>query len=161
GTAFVGKAPEVQFANWIRCGAAGRKSGVIARAFSLDEEWTALRTKAARRPWLRAIEENEADLPLFSAARTAESPAVPETVRDLVGNAAGTLQTLEASGIKVGQGLRTGCNRFFYVNTAGPVRNDTAPIRVSAAYGGCEFNVPAEVLRPVLRKQVEVPIVER
>jgi hypothetical protein len=65
------------------------------------------------------------------------------------------LLTLEQAGIQVGQGLRTGCNSFFYVDVCGPAQACTVPIRSASALGSAEFSVPVHALRPVIRRQAE------
>lgn len=67
-----------------------------------------------------------------------------------------SFDTLESLGVSVGQGLRTGANSFFYVTLLANERLGTA--RVSTSIPGVdEMTLPAEVLRPVLRKQSELP----
>jgi hypothetical protein len=65
-------------------------------------------------------------------------------------------RTLEQLGWRVGQGLRTGANDFFYVTAAG-TRGRRSVVRSADAVGGRELEVPASVLRPVLRRQAELP----
>jgi methylase of polypeptide subunit release factors len=162
GAAFVGKAPEARFAEWLRGGAATARRGILARRFPLHEEWLSLKAKAARRSWLQTLEGSAGDLPLFSGTNLSPVPAIPEAVRDLVAGAPlSSLKTLGQSGIQVGQGLRTGCNRFFYVDASGAAGGGMVRIKVSAAYQGREIPVPAEALRPVLRRQAELPLIGR
>ena len=162
GAAFTGNTPEAQFAEWLRGGAAGERRGIYVRRFLLQEEWLSLKARATRRPWLQTLEGSAKDLPLFSGASSSLASAVPEAVRDIITGAAfSSLTTLDMSGIRVGQGLRTGCNRFFYVDAAGAAGDGMVRIKVSAAYGGREFSVPAEALRPVLRRQTELPVIAR
>jgi N-6 DNA Methylase len=65
-------------------------------------------------------------------------------------------RTLDQLGWRVGQGLRTGANDFFYVSAAG-ARGRNPVVRGSDAVGGLELEVPAGVVRPVLRRQAELP----
>jgi N-6 DNA Methylase len=59
-------------------------------------------------------------------------------------------------GLKIGQGLRTGANQFFYVDllsAKGPF-----PVTVPApVFGIANLLIPADCLLPVLRKQSELP----
>ena len=73
----------------------------------------------------------------------------------------GELVKLEESGIKVGQGLRTGCNGFFYVTACGKDDGNMVPIKVSPELGGNTFAVPSCVLRPVLHRQSEIELIEQ
>lgn len=65
------------------------------------------------------------------------------------------LVSFEQAGIVVGQGLRTGANLFFYVDL---IKNEkTSSLVVPNATFGIEtMRVPAQYLRPVLRKQAEL-----
>jgi hypothetical protein len=56
----------------------------------------------------------------------------------------------------VGQGLRTGCNRFFYVTARDT--SDAGKVRVQASsfFAQREFCAPEGALRPVLRRQSEM-----
>lgn len=160
GAAFAGEVPEVQFSDWLRAGAATTRRGIVSRQFSLHDEWISLRAKGTRRPWLQALEGSAGELPLFSAGAHSPEPTVPDTIRDLVAGAAPlSLKTPGEMGIQIGQGLRTGCNRFFYVDARSETVGGMVSIKVSAAYQSREFSVPAEALRPVLRRQTEMPMI--
>lgn len=72
--------------------------------------------------------------------------------------ATGMLTTLEDQGVKVGQGLRTGANGFFYVDVENrTARRGFAWVRSGAQFGGAVFEVPSDALVPALRKQAELP----
>ncbi len=90
------------------------------------------------------------------AARPA---AVPEGLRDMLptGAAPAHLQTLEQAGIRVSQGLRTGCNRLFYVTLAGDDGGETVSVEASDSFQNVQFRVPADALRPVLHRQADMP----
>jgi hypothetical protein len=70
------------------------------------------------------------------------------------------LVTLEEAGVSVGQGLRTGCNKFFYVSARGPASLGMVRVRASSSFGHREFFAPADALRPVLRRQSEMKSME-
>ena len=63
--------------------------------------------------------------------------------------------TMADLGWKVGQGLRTGCNAFFYVELV-DARNEVSIVRVPPVFGLGLLHVPAGSLTPVLRRQAEV-----
>jgi hypothetical protein len=73
------------------------------------------------------------------------------------------LVTPASAGIQIGQGLRTGCNKFFYVQTVGVVRDDrsTVLVELPELFPDQFFKVPRSALRPVLRRQYEVPSFKR
>src|SRR3546814_11392389 len=67
------------------------------------------------------------------------------------------LQTLEQAGIRGSQGLRSGCNRFFYVTLAGDDEDETVTVEASDSFQNMRFRVPADALRPVLHSQSALP----
>jgi hypothetical protein len=101
-------------------------------------------------------------MPLFAAGRITPTVDIPEAVRDILSEefVTKTFSTLEDAGIRVGQGLRTGCNGFFYVEACdGSARKNTR-VRSSPTYGEREFTVPTSALGPVLRRQSELALME-
>jgi len=158
GTAFADAFPEAALAKWLHTGATGSRPGIQVRAFHLDEEWASLQSRAVRRPWCRQLEPDYKKLPLFSDSSVSAVP-VPDVIRDIVGDKP-ALTTLEQAGIRTGQGLRTGCNWFFYVDACGFAAGNLPRVRASEAFGNQEFAVPATALRPVLRRQSELPHIE-
>jgi tRNA G10 N-methylase Trm11 len=101
--------------------------------------------------WLRTVE------PLDDDAASADSgPTVPAPLAAVVGkHGSDALVTLDELGWRVGQGLRTGANDFFYVETAGG--EDGASVRVSSTLGGGLVHAAADVLWAVLRRQADLP----
>jgi hypothetical protein len=165
GAAFPGDAPEAKCAEWLSTAGGSRPAGIQVRPFDLQEEFASLRLRSARRAWFRALEGlGDATLPLFGAHSPAAAAAadLPEVVRDILGKefASRRLSTLEREGIRVGQGLRTGCNSFFYVDACGEDTGRYVRVRSSSAYGDREFEVPANAVRPALRRQSELSLVE-
>jgi hypothetical protein len=159
GRAFVGKSPEAAFAEWLRTKEEAPKS-ITVRPFDLKEEWLSLGARAARRSWFGALELKERSLPLF-APKTSASAPLPEMLQDLIGSIKeGPLRTLEQVDIQVGQGLRTGCNSFFYVEVNGPVADGSVSVTASPEFGKRIFSLPQDALRPVLRRQAELPALE-
>ena len=163
GAAFEGKHPEADFADWLHANPTDAARGIQARGFDLHHEWATLHARISRRRWYPMLESNSHDLPLFSTSHNPAPPAIPEALRDMLPSAADTarLVRLEDTGIKVGQGLRTGCNGFFYVTACGTAGDGTEQVSASLALGGAQFRVPSGALRPVLRRQAEMQIVER
>lgn len=164
GAAFGGSTcPESGLASWLRSGAAAAVRGVEARDFDSRQEWAALRSRAGRRGWHEALEGDSERLPLFSAGDRRLSPAIPEPMRAALppGANLAALLSLEDAGIRVGQGLRTGCNGFFYVTARDAAGAGEALVTASPALGGGTFCVPAAAIRPALRRQAEAGMVER
>jgi N-6 DNA Methylase len=175
GAAFPAAAePETALADWLRGldgaatlpdGAATRLDGAATRldgaATRLDGAATRLdgaatRLDGAATQPVPVVRSDESDLVrlLRHAGPTvvSEQPPVPEAVlRALAGLRPASLTTLGALGWRVGQGLRTGANEFFYVTRAadGTVRSALLP--------EVPLRLPDEVLRPAVRRQGELP----
>lgn len=157
GAAFPGLHPEFQFAAWASSASPQPVQSIQVRSFSLREEWTSLAPRAKRKSWQRKLEGTTDKLPLFSSKPSFVQPPLPEALRDILPPRAPStpLMTLQDAGIQTGQGLRTGCNRFFYL-TAQTSSRSTVTVEASAFFGHRRFNVPPSALRPVLRRQSEV-----
>lgn len=156
GSAFPGPEPERDFAAWART--ANREvPGIESRPFALDEEWRTLEQRLGRKSWFQNAENRRDALPLFSVGE-ARPAAVPEGLRDILPPTAmpAHLQTLEQAGIRVSQGLRSGCNRFFYVTLAGDDDGEIATVEASDSFQNMRFRVPAAALRPVLHRQSDM-----
>ena len=155
-------AAEADFAARLYSGSFHEGPAVSTRRFDLAHEAAAVERRAGRRRWFRKLEARTADLPLFADARTVAATTVPDVLADLLPRdiPAGALSNLADAGIAVGQGLRTGCNGFFYVTARGPTRRGEILIEASPLFGRHLFAVPAATLRPVLRRQAEVADVE-
>jgi len=162
GATFSGKTPEADCAQWASKGPVGR-TGIHVRPFNLRKEYSSLKHRSGRRPWFRALEGNdEQNLPLFATPHLSPTVDLPEVVREILGNdfLPQSLSTLDELGIRVGQGLRTGCNSFFYVEACSEAKHDRVRVKSSSVYGGREFDVPARAIHPVLRRQSELSIIE-
>jgi hypothetical protein len=162
GAAFPGEDPERQCAAWVRNGCKEPKPGITSRAFNLQDEWAALETRIAHRPWYQRLEGHSQDLPLFVPQPLSARVVVPDALKGILpaGFSPDALVSLEQAGIRVGQGLRTGCNRFFYVTSLGPATGGAVRVEASSFLARREFSVPAAALRPVLRRQSELECVE-
>ena len=163
GAAFEGKHPEADFAAWVHANAVDAVRGIEVETFDLRHEWATLHARIKRQRWYSTLEGGGDDPPLFSTSQKPEPPTLPEALRNMLPSAADTakLVPLEDTGIKVGQGLRTGCNGFFYVTASGTAGGGSELVNASLALGGAEFAVPSGALHPVLRRQAEMQIIER
>jgi hypothetical protein len=158
GAAFNDEHPEARFASWLNGKAPGPAVGIEVEVFDLGSEWASLHPRIRRHRWYKDLETRGDRPSLFSSSRASGGPFFPPSLRNMLPARAqaNRLVTLDESGIKVGQGLRTGCNIFFYVDTCGPEKAGMVPVRGAAALGAPEFLTPAETLRPVVRRQAEV-----
>ncbi|MCG5526091.1 N-6 DNA methylase [Ectothiorhodospira haloalkaliphila] len=156
GGAFPGPEPERDFAVWMHT-RTQNIPGIESREFAMDEEWRTLEQRLARKSWFRKAETRPATAALFVVGEL-RSAAMPEGLRNMLppGMTPVHLRTLEQSGIRVSQGLRSGCNRFFYVTLSGEDEGDTVTVEASDSFHNIRFRVPAAVLRPVLHRQVDM-----
>ena len=160
GAAF-GDQPELGFARWLREASRASVEGIEIRDFDLGHEWATLRFRIERHRWYSGVESESRDLPLFAIGAKAARSLLPDGMRQMLPADAtpSLLGTLEESGIRVGQGLRTGCNGFFYVTACGEGGDGLVEIKASSAVGGNTFAVPSCLLKPVLRRQSEIALI--
>jgi hypothetical protein len=112
---------------------------------------------AGRRSWFGGIEPSNPAGSLFETFRRSSPNIVPAPVRPLFhGLAPCNLVLPEAAGLSIGQGLRTGCNGFFYVDWLGEAGAGSARIRLSHLFDDQELTVPVACLAPVVRRQSEL-----
>ena len=158
GRAFRGESPEADMAEWLRSEPRHLYPGIQLDHFGQRREWDSLEGRIGTKGWYLQLEGPGPELPLFAQIESPRRQPLPHTVRDIVPEGNWNLCLLEDVGIHVGQGLRTGCNRFFYVTVCSMVGNGLVRVRASQALGGREYSVPEDALRPVLRRQSEMPI---
>lgn len=107
---------------------------------------TALRHWARRQSWLDEAGASDTRKPLNAIASRIFRNAGAEREH----------RSLDQLGWRVGQGLRTGANGFFYVSALDEGGRKPV-VRSSDTVGGLELEVPADALKPVLRRQAELP----
>ena len=163
GNAFASEHPEAALSEWLKKPSRTVIESVEVRNFDLCHEWTTLHSRITRYRWYPMVEGCSKDLSLFPAWSKPVAPVLPDTLRQVLptDSKPANLVTLEESGIKVGQGLRTGCNGFFYVTVCGEGEGDMIPIRSSSSVGDWTFAVSSAVLRAVLRRQSEIVLIEQ
>lgn len=162
--------------------AAANEASLVGRAFPTDDSERAFaawllesnpshrdgirlrRTPAARLgfginspspQWARDLEGVSGPDLFNPAAAAANGISVPDQLADFIPDAV-ELRSLSDYGIEVGQGLRTGCNEFFYVDFVDSTRAGFSKVRTSPVLGGHIIEVPDEVLQPVLRRQTDL-----
>lgn len=161
GAAFSGTHPEAAFVDWLHQAPTAGALGIGVRNFDLRQEWANLRSRISRRRWYRRLEGE--GLPLFSIRSKPAPAALPDDLRRMlpVGAQLADLVNLEEIGIGVGQGLRTGCNGFFYVTNCGNGDGEVVPVIASSTLGNRKFAAPSSALRSVLRRQSELALIEQ
>lgn len=155
GTACPSARPEEAFAAWLQARCPGTRPGVAVRPFDPVDESIDLERRVRHRRWFRRISGENERLPLFDGILSRDAPIVPKVLADVLppGGQPGMLLNLEDAGVVIGQGLRTGCNGFFYVTACDSVGPEETLIEVSSLFGARRFVVPDAALRPVLRGQ--------
>lgn len=163
GAAFPGVESEQNFAAWAGT-ALQEVESIEKRPFSLDMEWRTLEQRLQRKTWLQKVEGSHSALPILSVGRE-KSPSIPHELRRMlpVDVVPACLQTIEEAGIQVGQGLRTGCNKFFYVKLLDGDEDEAVNVNVegSSSFNKVQFRTPRETLRPVLHRQADMHAFEK
>jgi len=115
----------------------------------LSEKADNVKNAIGHRRWFRNCEQ--------PSHRAINAAVIPVELRRWMGDEGKRdLTTLEQMGVAVGQGLRTGANRFFYVNLI--KENDAfAEVAPNRDLGLEIATVPLDCLRPVLHRQSELP----
>lgn len=148
------KEPERRFAERLTAVArAGTLRAVGLDAQSADdvEFRDRLLAQAGATTWGRTLEPSV----LAKASGQPSVCEVPRRLRDVLGDVGRRFTTLDQLGWNVGQGLRTGANRFFYAEIAG-VYEDSAEVSVDPVLSAERLIVPADLLRVVVRKQSDL-----
>lgn len=145
------RVPELRFRERLR-GVAGSTEteewpGLGAEAVDDVHARDRLRSQLPRTTWGRSIE---------TAGKQPSCAAyLPRRLRDIVRRRAPELCTLEDLGWSVGQGLRTGANRFFYgKNVEGDGR--ASRVVVDDELSVNPISVPNDLLRVVVRRQQDL-----
>jgi hypothetical protein len=148
--------PELVFAEAVE---RWRRERVTLRTDCVAVDWVAgehtierLRGAVSRAKWLRVVEP----APLGGRAPSAR-PMLPFQLSTAVRGVPQDFLTLADLGWRVGQGLRTGANQFFYADAVGATSEDGERLRWGDALQSSEAVVPGAAVRPVLRRQAHLP----
>ncbi len=88
---------------------------------------------------------------------TQEPVELPSSLQCFVGDRALAWVDLKACGWRVGQGLRTGCNGFFYVERVNETSSlNPALIQFGELLDDCRAIAPPEVVQTVIRRQSQL-----
>ena len=166
GRAFAGDQPEAAFASWALAHRFNSPPvGIAAQTFSTWDEWASLRAGSRAPTWLQTLEPLHASSsgPLKAATQPVRRPSlgrIPHALRDLMPRNLhpGSFCSLDDLGVCTGQGLRTGCNRFFYVRRIDEPSCQLARITTSPAFDSRILSVPTIALKPVLHRQAELTV---
>lgn len=158
GAAFPSVDPEGDFSRWLLAAPKVSKSPVGIRVTERRQadEIAAVLSQSARSGWLSKVEPISDSAPLFGIVNQTANCLVPYALGAALASIPTALTTLDHLGIRVSQGLRTGCNDFFYVDLVDFADDGSARIRLSALFGHTHLLAPPGTLIPALRRQSEL-----
>jgi hypothetical protein len=160
GSAFSGEDSEKQFADWLRSVAVSGddpERGLAWNVSTLGDITESALASVRRRSWFFALEPEASAGPLFQDNNRSSRSVIPAQLKTLLDGVTTVDVVLpEEAGLFVSQGLRTGCNGFFYVDVVEEMRDHLVRVRLSSLFKDDEVVVPAGCLVPVVRRQSEV-----
>jgi len=158
GAAFPSSDPEDGFSCWLLAAPKVGESpvGIHVTERCQADETAAVLSQSGRSGWFSRVEPISDSAPLFGRMSEATDCPLPQALGDALAHVPTALTTLDHLGIKVSQGLRTGCNDFFYVDLIDLIDEGMARIRLSELFGRAHLVVPTDALVPVLRRQSEL-----
>ena len=143
------------FANGSMLGANVTPAGLRVRLHHTKHEIRSILAQYAKKSWLQHLEPH-GQYPLFNVAAPSPEALLPPILSDVLHCDELRVARLGESGIAIGQGLRTGCNAFFYVDAVAASASREALVRLDPFFGSRTLVVPTDVVRPVLRRQAEL-----
>lgn len=150
GRVFPTPDPDGAFMQWLGSSEPLAIPHIAIRRVPWAAQQSAVLSRARHESWFKAAGETAVSVSRFAAA-------LPPSLTHALGSVTPRpTTTLERLGFQIGQGLRTGCNAFFYVQAVGAPVGAMQTVRVSDTLGGITLPVPTELLRPVVRRQSEV-----
>jgi len=126
----------------------------------LNAEWVPLQQTADNlqrvtrsQSWVRLLDESQ---PANISEKPGSTANLPQALKRWLGDSPVEFSSLEQLSIGVSQGLRTGANQFFYVDLL-KQGDQFSSVKPASVFGIPQLTVPSECLRPVLRRQSELP----
>ena len=154
GASFSGDDPEKSFAEWLHLRASGDAKDILG--LTAQQSTDLLKTTLASGGRRGRLSNPGNEGTLFEVAQESPVDLVPSALRTIFEVIAPINLVLpEIAGLSISQGLRTGCNGFFYVDHLGRF-GDAERIRLSPLFNNEELTVPADCLQPVVRRQSEL-----
>jgi tRNA G10 N-methylase Trm11 len=138
-----------QARSWLRNGSSHSTGLVRTRPASIKLAYSNMIAGASRQKWFAAIGE--------TGSQGSEGIYVSQEIYDWLASQGitPTFATFESQGVAVGQGLRTGANGFFYAD--GLRESEHVALSFSGPLAGLVARAPCSVVRPVIRRQSELP----
>lgn len=142
------KHPEVDFFQDVKRENVKGVKGIEVKKVGLRNKLEQVFSNSKETIWFNQIEKIDV-FPLITTP-------LPIMMKEIIPSEYMKFTTLEAIGVGVGQGLRTGANKFFYVDYLND-SNAGCVIKPDDEITTQEVNVPSDAIRTVIRKQVELP----
>ena len=162
GGDFPGRCPEQRFATWLggRNRTARSQLGIEVRQLDLANERKTTAQQVARRRWYRGLlRQGQVQAPT-GGDMSPNGVSVPAAIADVLPAASlHAVADLSQSDISVGQGLRTGCNAFFYVSAVERSHGHTV-VETASLFGHRRFVVPNAAVQTVVRRQADLVALE-
>lgn len=153
GRAFPTDDPERAFDQWLQDSNPPHRDGIRLRRTPTARLGFGANSPSSQ--WARDLEGIRGHDLINPGTAATHDISIPDQLTELIPGVV-ELRSLSDYGIEVGQGLRTGCNEFFYVDFVDSARAGFSKVRTSSVLGGHIIEVPDEVLQPVLRRQSEL-----
>ena len=159
GAIFPGSDPEGRYAEWL---CSHNPKPVPELKLAKHHEDQIFRVDLTHQPkWVTSLEPNWGARPLFRSARLESVSIIPHDLQELVTSTkAASLKLPDQVGIRVSQGLRTGCNGFFYVDLVRRYDGANGLTRPDPKICSNEFLVPVDALRSAVRRQSDLDAFE-
>ncbi|WCM19768.1 SAM-dependent methyltransferase [Paraburkholderia bryophila] len=134
---------------WLRNASTHTTGLVRARPVFVNQACKNVVAAASRQKWFVALGETE--------AHTTAGVYIPHEIHDWLAQRAlaPLFESFESQGVRVGQGLRTGANGFFYAD--GKLNGEDVELSFSGPLVGLSAKVPVAIAKPALRRQSELP----
>lgn len=142
-----------EISNWLTSRDKHPELSIEATLLSPESIKTNLLHQVKDKEWFRHVENPQAEFVSKNAL------CFPDELKAWISNKTEfqcDLTTLEALGISVGQGLRTGANKFFYLSSVNE-NGRTTTVTPHKSIDFPLFPVPKKLVYPVVRKQSELP----
>lgn len=141
--------PEVDFFQDIKKGNIKNLKGIKVREIGLEKKLDRVFNNSKNTKWFQQVEKKE-EFPL------GKTP-LPSMLEDIIPLSYREFKTLESLGVGIGQGLRTGANKFFYVDYLNELNNECI-IKPNDEITSKDVKVPLDAVKVVIRKQSELPL---
>ena len=146
------KIPEKGFINDLKTIRFTNTDRISINKIGLVQKANSLKIKIVRSKWLSQLETSSQYL---SKSCNETKLIIPDILQKWLEPSSIGFNFLENYGVKIGQGLRTGANRFFYVDIKKEVE-DGWIVKPNKIFSNKDIFVPSNCLKKVLRKQAEL-----